>query len=335
MLKTKDIYIDLGTSNTLIYVKDLGLIINEPTLVVKKNLGRFNERTVSLGALAKQMLGRTPENFQHIKPLHEGVISNLETSVELVQQFLKNYKQNRFWHKPRLLISLPAEVASHERIAIENLGLTLGAGQVILVNEPLAAAVGEGIDVLASTGTMIVDIGGGTTEAVILSLVGIVVSAAIRIGGDQLTQDIIQHLRIQYNFLVGESTAEALKIKVATLDTAQSFNAISGGLDLSSGLPVRKEISSEMLYKPINSFAEKVLLTLKKALEECPPEIASDIFESGICLTGGTLQLHGLQKFLSQKIKVQTYLSKDPLGAVSKGGIRLLQNPDILDKVKT
>ena len=335
MLKTKDIYIDLGTSNTLIYVKDLGLIINEPTLVVKKNLGHFNERTVSLGALAKQMLGRTPENFQTIKPLHEGVISNLETSVELVQELLKNYKQNRFWQKPRLLISLPAEVAEHEKMAIENLGQSIGAGQVILVNEPLAAALGEGIDVLSSHGSMIVDIGGGTTESAILSLGGIVVSAAVRTGGDQLTQDIIQHLRLQYNFLVGESTAEVLKIKVATIDTSKNFQTVAGGIDLNSGLPQRKQISSDMIYRPTKAFVEKISLIMKKTLEECPPEISSDISDSGICLTGGASQLHGLADFLAQELRVRTYLSKTPLKAVSNGGIFLTQNPSILDKVKS
>lgn len=333
-MKSKDIYIDLGTSNTLIYVKDIGLIINEPTLVVKKNLGHFNERTVSLGVLAKKMLGRTPEKFQTLKPLHEGVISDLDASIEMVQKFLKSYKQNRFWQKPRLLISLPCEVAAHERTAIESLGVSIGAGEVQLVSEPTLAAIGEGLDVASSQGVMIVDIGGGTTEAAVLSLGGIVVSAAVRTGGDQLTQDIIQHLRLQYNFLIGESTAELLKMQIATADVKTNLQMLTGGIDLNSGLPQKKPITSEMIHRPVNALIEKVAFIIKKTLEECPPEIAADIHDHGICLTGGGALIRGIADHISKALNVKVFLSQQPLKDVFKGGVELLSDPDLLDKVK-
>jgi rod shape-determining protein MreB and related proteins len=336
MLKSKDIYIDLGTSNTLIYVKGLGMIINEPTLVVKKNLGQFNEQTVSLGKLAKKMLGKTPVDFDVIKPLREGVISNLDVSANLIKTLLKNYQQNHYWSKPKLIISLPCEVATHERMAIQSLGESIGAGKIELIDEPVAAALGAGLDILSSKGHMVVDIGGGTTEAVVLSLGGIVVSAAVRSGGESLTESIVQHLRIYHNFLIGESTAEVLKIKIAdgTKNRTNSLQAIVGGIDLNSGLPQRKAITSEMIYKPVEAFIEKILLVIKKTFEECPPELAADIHENGILLAGGGAGLTGLADRINQETGVKTYSSRTPLLDVSIGGSKLVDHPEILEKIK-
>lgn len=355
MFKSRDIYIDLGTSNTLIYIKDIGLIVNEPTLVAKKNAGRFNERIINHGHFAKLMLGKVPENMTVVSPLNEGVIANLDLAIRMITQFLKPYKQRYFWNRPRMLISLPCEVTSHERNAIVDLGRAAGAGRVDLIEEPVAAAIGTGIDILESNGQMVVDIGGGTTEALILSLGGIVSSTAFREGGESLNKAIVDHLRLNYNFLIGELTAEKLKIELSVLNNEvlknpnirlpESKNAnISGskstssvlvsGLDLTTGLPSRKVITSEMVAKPIEHFVSRIMLTIKSVLKDCPPELASDIKDNGIILAGGGANLKGLGSRITSEFNLPIVTSENPLVDVFNGGKKLIDDPTLFDKIK-
>ncbi len=367
MFKSRDIYIDLGTSNTLIYIKDIGLIANEPTLVAKKNAGRFNEQIISQGRSAKMMLGKVPEHMSVSNPLHEGVIANLDLAIKMVSNFLKPYKQRYFWNKPRMLISLPCEVTAHERNAIIDLGHAAGAGRVDLIEEPLAAAVGMGVDVLESNGQMVVDIGGGTTEALILSLGGIVSCTAFREGGESLNKAIVDHLRLNYNFLIGELTAEKLKIELSVLNqskilaTADSrlgsertlaldspldssldtpliglknSSTVISGIDLASGLPSRKVITSEMIAKPIESFVARIVLTIKSVLKDCPPELSSDIKDNGIILAGGGANLKGLGARITAEFDLPTLSSDNPLVDVFNGGKKLIEHPNLFDKLK-
>lgn len=332
-MKTSDeIYIDLGTSNTMIYSRRRGLILNEPTMVALKQK-TFSVEMFGLGQSAKRMLGKTPEHVVINRPLKEGVIANFDNAVQMLESFLERFKkQNRFF-KPRFLISLPCMVSNFERRAVEEAGKLVGAGSVSLIAEPMAAALGTGLDVLKNRGCMVIDIGGGTTEIAVISLGGIVNCSAVRIGGDDLDFSIREHLRMQSHFSVGESTAEAIKMSVAHVDPSVNLSITVGGHDLTLALPRRKTITSSMIRTPVEAFTREILNHLSKTLETLPPEIAADIFDAGLVLTGGGALIGGLKEKIQYDLGVKVFTPVDPLFSVTKGGILALQNHKLYETI--
>jgi rod shape-determining protein MreB len=334
MLKPLNLYIDLGTTNTSIYLKKRGFAVNEPSLLaLKKTASR--SQLLAHGAVAKSMLGKTPLHSRVYKPLQEGVISDFDRSSEMLRSFLERLKENLFWMKPQMVISLPHKVTRHERQAVEDVGLAMGAGKVELLDEPIAAALGAGLPVLEPRGQMIVDIGGGTTEAAIISLGGIVRAEAMRLGGESLDQEIIQHLRQRFNFLIGEQTSESLKKAVASALPQNSLGLEIGGVDLTDGLPKRKLVTSQMIFPVIDKFTLHLCGLIKRLFEDCPEELASDLVRDGMTLAGGTSLLNGLSERLLMETGLKVTVAKQPQLAVAQGGSIALDTPSLLEKVKS
>lgn len=328
-----DFYIDLGTANTIIHTKNRGLLANESTILTVKNDSIRLNGFHAYGNRAKLMLGKTPSSLSLLKPLKEGVISDFDSTLKMLDFFIKNNGQRSLFQRSRLVISLPCEVAKHEKMAIIELGKSLGARQVDLLSEPLVAAIGAGLDVLESHGKMIVDIGGGTSEAAVISLGEIVVSQAKRIGGLSLDLAILDHLKSEYQFHVGEQTAEKLKVNIADASfplQSQDFVEV-GGIDLNVGLPRKLKISSEMLYKPIQAFTKDIIAIVSKTLEKCPPELAGDLVEQGIMLAGGGSSLKGLSLRIEQATGVKVTICEDPLLCTAKGGAAVLKDNKLFD----
>ncbi|MCB0413386.1 MAG: rod shape-determining protein [Bdellovibrionales bacterium] len=331
-----DFYIDLGTANTLVYIKGSGLVINEPTvLTVQQKTSKFFEHS-AFGKNAKEMLGKTPLSMHSIRPLKEGVISDFEQACKLVEFFMKNIGQKGALRKARSIISLPCQVTRHEKQAIRDLGKSLGVGGLDLITEPMAAAIGSGFDVLESKGKMVVDIGGGTSETAIISLGGIVSSQAERVGGVGLDEAIIDHLKFKYHFYIGEQTAENLKILVgsALADSEDVRECEIGGIDLKTGLPRKMVVTSVMIFPPINQFVKKIISLVSKALEECLPEISGDLSEDGIFLTGGGSLLRKLPERISKEIGIKVARTTHPLYSVSAGGAKVLEDHKLFDRLQ-
>lgn len=338
MLKDSHLYIDLGTANTLIHSRDKGFTINEPTLIASKRLSPYSSEYLAIGAAAKNMQGKTPLSSFILKPLSEGVISDFDSASNLLRFFRKKIQEQSLWLNPRILISLPCLVNHHEKNAVKEIAGSLGARRVQLVDEPMLAALGSGINVLDPKGHMVVDIGAGTSEAAIISLGGIVAANAIRIGGDNLDAAIINHLKNKYLFHIGEQTAERVKINVAfatknPLLSNKVFEA--GGIDMTHGLPRRIKISSDMIAPPIENFVKEIIKIIKKTFEDCPPELAGDIAENGIVLAGGGSLLNSLPERISQETGVAVKLCGNPLLAVTYGGIKVLANNSLLERLQT
>lgn len=330
-MKSRDLYIDLGTANTLIYVQNRGLALNEPTLLAYRERAKRTE-LFAIGKTAKLMLGKTPAAMSVVKPLHEGVISDFGSTAKLLHGFVNRIKQNTFWLRPRMLISLPCQVTEFEKRAVEEAGYALGARQVHLLDEPVAAAVGAGLPVLSHQGCMIVDIGGGTTEIAVLSVGGIVTSQAVRVGGDALDMAIIEHVRARFRFSIGEQTAERVKIEVgsAVFSTIEK-RAEVGGFDLTRGLPGRFIVTSNMIFPAVDSVVQRFITAIFKTLELCPPDISGDLAKNGIVLAGGGALLDGLAPRLSQAIGIPVRVAQNPLLAVANGGARTLEDSRLFD----
>ncbi|MCB0370398.1 MAG: rod shape-determining protein, partial [Bdellovibrionales bacterium] len=269
-------------------------------------------------------------------PLKHRFISNFESTFILIEFFIRNINDKSLLRKSRLIISLPCQVTQHEKLAIEELGKNLGARYVDLINEPMAAAIGAGFDVLESKGKMIVDIGGGTSEAAIISLGGIVISQAKRIGGTYLDEAIIDHLKFKYQFYIGEQTAEKLKMQVgsALLNPMESKMCEVGGVDLKSGLPKKMTVTSAMIFQPIDLFVREIISVISKAFEECPPEVSGDLVEDGIVLVGGGALLGKLPERLSKEMGVKVRYSANPLLSVSMGGAKVLEDYKLFDRLQ-
>lgn len=331
-----DLYIDLGTANTLIYGKGKGLLLNEPSVFAVKN-GRFESSVYGHGQSAKSMLGRTPLNVSVIRPLREGVIADFETTVQMLKGFLSQIKFSGSWSRPRMIISLPCRVTEHERQAVVDIGLRIGARHVQLIDEPMAAAIGCGLDILSHQAHMVVDIGGGTTEIAVIASGGIVESKAIRIGGDEITQKIIHDLRQDFNFVLGEQAAENIKHNVAQISISPSSvtKVIQiAGFDLEKGLPKKLDVSSLMINKAVESVMERIVFTIKEALAELDPEVVVDIIDKGIVLTGGGSLISGLDRYLTHHLGVKTFLSNEPLLSVALGGARTLEDQELLSSIQ-
>ncbi|HEY8347515.1 MAG TPA: rod shape-determining protein [Symbiobacteriaceae bacterium] len=317
-----DIGIDLGTATVLIYVKGKGIVLQEPTVVA---LERDTKRILAIGTEARRMLGRTPGNIVAIRPLREGVIADYDVTEAMLKEFLRKVCGPRLLARPRVMICVPAGVTAVEKRAVIEAATQAGAGKAHIIEEPLAAALGAGLDITQPSGHMVVDIGGGTTDVAVLSLGGIVRSQSIRVGGDNFDEAIVRYVKMKYNLLIGERTGEEIKIGVgsAGFDSRNESMEVRGR-DLMTGLPKNITITSaetrEALADPVNAICD----TIKAVLESTPPELAADIIEKGVVMTGGGSLLHGLDKVISARTGVPAYLAPDPVSCVALGtGIAL------------
>jgi len=323
-----DIAIDLGTANTLVYVKGAGVVISEPSVVAIAKDERGVDRVHSVGVEAKEMLGRTPDHVRAIRPIRDGVIANFEVTKEMLRYFIRRVRDQRFIVRPRVVVAVPAGLNDVERRAVKESALLAGASEVYLIEEAVAAAIGAGFDVTAPTATMLVDIGGGTTEVAVLSCSGIVYSRSTRIGGDKMDEAIIQYIRRTYHLLIGEQTAERVKIMIGSAYPEPEMTSMEiKGRDLVADAPKTLEIKSEevraALAEPINGIVDRV----KIALEGISPETSADIAENGITLCGGGSLLANLDALLRHATKLPVVRAEDPLTTVAVGAGKCLEDP--------
>lgn len=321
---SNDIGIDLGTANTLVYVRNQGIVLNEPSVVaVEKSTGKV----LAIGAAAKEMMGRTPGGIAAIRPLKDGVIADFEISEKLIADFIRRVVRHKYLMKPRVVVSVPSGITEVEKRAVRDSAENAGAREVYLLAEPMAAAIGVGLPVEQPSGSMIIDIGGGTTEIAVIALNGIVNDTSIRVAGDELNEAIIMYLKKNYNLLIGELTAELLKIKIGSafaLDKELSMDI--RGRDLVAGVPKNLKLSSVQVREALSETIDIIVEAVRQALERTPPELASDILERGIILTGGGALLRGLDKRLRQETNLPVNVAEDPLTCVVRGAGKVLEN---------
>ncbi|WP_347488076.1 rod shape-determining protein [Desulfoscipio sp. XC116] len=329
---SKDMGIDLGTANSLVYVKGKGIVLREPSVVA---IQRDNGHVLAVGEEAKQMIGRTPGNIIAIRPMKDGVIADFDVTQSMIKYFInKSLRGRTFLIRPRVVVSVPSGVTAVEERAVREAALQAGAREAYLIEEPMAASIGAGLPVHEPTGNMIVDIGGGTTEVAVISLGGIVTSRSVRKAGDEMDESIIQHVKKTYNLMIGERTSEEIKIEIGTaypIDTVETYEV--RGRDLVSGLPKTIEITSEEIYKALSEPVSSILDAIKSTLELTPPELAADIMDRGIVMAGGGSLLRGLDRLVSEQTGMPVHLADDPLLAVAYGTGRVLENIHILRKV--
>ena len=334
-LFSSDLAIDLGTANTLVYVRGKGLICSEPSVVaVARDASGRGDKVLAVGHEAKEMLGRTPGGIRAIRPIKDGVIADFEITEAMLRYFIQRAHNRRKLVRPRIVICVPPCITSVEKRAVRESALSAGAREVYLIEEPMAAAIGAGLDVTAATGNMVVDIGGGTTDVAVISLSGIVTSRSIRCGGDAMDDSIINYVKRKYNMLIGERSAEGVKMTIATASsTARTETMEIKGRDLVAGIPkvvvATSEEVREALLEPMGQIVETVHLTLEKT----PPELAADIVDRGIMLVGGGSLLKDLDVVLRQETKLPILRSEDPFTAVVHGAGRALDNLDLLKDV--
>ncbi|HEY59893.1 MAG TPA: rod shape-determining protein [Anaerolineae bacterium] len=321
-----DLGIDLGTANTLIYVRGKGIIVREPSWVVIEKRSR---RPIAIGAQAKEMLGRTPANFIAIRPLRDGVISEFEITQAMLTYLIGRIHQQSIvpMPRPRTVIGIPSGATEVERRAVFDAAMAAGAREVYLIEEPNAASLGAGLPMADVRGSMIVDIGGGTTEVAINSMGGIVVSRSLRVAGDEMDQDIIEYIRNKYSLLIGERMAEQLKIEIGSAYPLESEKTMTiRGRNLITGLPEAIEVSSIEIREALNGSLQVILDTIKDALDEAPPEIGADLLDTGICMAGGCSLLQGLVQRLSDDLKMRVWLAEDPMTCVARGAGIVLED---------
>lgn len=329
---SKDMGIDLGTANSLVYVKGKGIVLREPSVVA---IQRDSGNVLAVGEEAKQMIGRTPGNIIAIRPMKDGVIADFDVTQSMIRYFISKALRGRtFLIRPRVVVSVPSGVTAVEERAVREAALQAGAREAYLIEEPMAASIGAGLPVHEPTGNMIVDIGGGTTEVAVISLGGIVTSRSVRKAGDEMDDAIIQHVKKTYNLMIGERTAEEIKIEIGTaypIDAVETYEV--RGRDLVSGLPKTIEITSEEIYKALSEPVSSILEAIKSTLELTPPELAADIMDRGIVMAGGGSLLRGLDRLVSEQTGMPVHQADDPLLAVAYGTGRVLENINILRKV--
>jgi rod shape-determining protein MreB len=325
--------IDLGTANTLVYVSGKGIVLQEPSVVA---IDRLTKEPLAVGEDAKKMLGRTPENVIALRPLRDGVIADFDTAELMLKYFIKRVSEGSPLARPRIVIGIPSGVTGVERKAVRDAAHDAGAREVFLIDEPVAAAIGAGLPVADPTGNMIVDIGGGTTEVAVLSLQGTVLSESVRIAGDELTESIIQYMKKVHNLVIGERTAEDIKIQLASAyPTDDDDDAIMEvrGLHLLSGLPRTVTIKGPEIRESMAEPLIVIVEAVKRTLERTPPELASDIIDRGIMLAGGGALLKGLDTLISHETGIVTHIAADPLSCVVLGTGRVLENFQELGRV--
>ncbi len=323
-----DLGIDLGTANTLIYVRGKGIVIQEPSWVA---IEKRTRRPLAIGAQAKEMLGRTPMNIIAIRPLRDGVISEFEITHAMLEYFIGRVHQQSIvpMPRPRVVVGIPSGATEVEKRAVFDATMAAGAREVYLIEEPMAASLGAGLPLAEVRGTMIVDIGGGTTEVAISSMGGVVVSRSLRVAGDEMDQDVINYIRNKYNLLIGERMAEQIKIEVGSAYPLESEKTMTiRGRNLVTGLPEAMEVSSIEIREAINNSLQIIIDTIKDALDEAPPEIGADLLDAGICMAGGSSQLQGFVQRLSAELRMHVWLADDPMTCVARGAGIVLEDLD-------
>ena len=329
---SSDIGIDLGTSNTLVYVKDQGIVLREPSVVAVQ---AGTNKVLAVGDEAKRMLGRTPANIVAVRPLKDGVISDFEVTEAMLRHFIsKVHNRRRVRARPRVVIAVPSGITEVEKRAVRESAAHAGAREVYLIEEPMAAAIGVGLPVQDPAGNMIIDIGGGTTEVALISLSGIVFSRSVRVAGDELDEAIVQYMKRAYNLMVGERTAEEIKIKIGSAYPSEKETSVEvKGRDLVAGLPKTLMITSqevrEALLEPISTIVDSVRITL----ERCPPELSADLVDRGLVLAGGGALLRRFDKLLSEETGLPVHVAEDPLSAVAEGTGKCLNELKFLRQV--
>ena len=332
---SNDLAIDLGTANTLVYVKGKGIVLCEPSVVAVRTDNRHKNRVLAVGGEAKRMLGRTPGNIVAIRPMKEGVIADFEVAEAMLRYFIRQVHNRRSLIRPRIIIAVPSGITQVEKRAVTESAQSAGAREVFLIEEPMAAAIGAGLPITEPTCNMVVDIGGGTTEVAVISLAGIVYSRSIRVGGDKMDDAIIQYIKRKYNLLIGERTSELIKTTIGNaFPDPENIETIEvKGRDLVSGIPKILAIDSEEIRVAIAEQIDSIVETVKIALEQTPPELAADIVERGIVMTGGGALLKNMDRLLREETRLPITVTEDPLSTVALGSGKALENISILTEV--
>jgi len=333
-LLSNDLAIDLGTATTLVYVKGQGIVANEPSVVAIRKDAQGAKKILAVGNEAKKMLGRTPANIVAIRPLKDGVIADFEVTEAMLSYFIKVVHKRKSFVRPRVIVSVPSGSTPVEKRAVKESAELAGAREIYLIEEPMAAAIGAGLPVSEPVGNMIVDIGGGTTEVAVISLSGIVYSQSFRVAGDKMDEAIVQYVKRKYNMLVGERTAELIKITIGTAYPENEIKTVDiKGRDMVSGIPKTLEISSEEIMQAIAEPVNAIVNAVKIALERTPPELAADIVDRGIVLAGGGALLKNLDKLLREETGLPIIVAESPLTAVVLGAGRALEELDLLREI--
>ena len=332
-LFSQDVGIDLGTANTLVNVRHKGIVINEPSVVA---IHKKTKKVLAIGLDAKEMIGRTPSEIVAIRPLRDGVISDFDVTEKMLHYFIKKAHNQSALSvaRPRVVVGIPSGVTEVEKRAVHDASLSAGAREAFLIEEPMAAAIGAGLPVTESLGSMIVDIGGGTTEVAVISLGGIVVSRSLRVAGDEMDDDIIQYSRQKYSLLIGERMAERIKITIGSAyPLPQEQTMTLKGRNLVTGLPESIEVSSVEVREALANSVSMIVEMVREALDDTPPELVADLMEQGIALAGGGALLQGLAERLSEETKMRVYVADDPMTCVARGAGKVLEDLDRLHKV--
>ncbi len=332
-LNSKDIGVDLGTANIIITLKGKGIVLNEPSVVA---IEKSTQTILATGKEAKEMLGRTPEDILAIRPMQDGVIADFTATQLMLKNMIQKVCQRYNAGRPRVVVGVPSGITEVEERAVEESVMQAGAKEVYLIEEPMAAAIGANLEVSEPTGSIIVDIGGGTTEVAIISLGGIVVSNSLRIAGDELNEDIVNYVKKEMNLAIGETTAEQIKIKIGCAKPLLAEEEMEiRGRNLTTGLPEVKTINSTQVQEAMEESIEKIVDLIKQTLEKTPPELASDIMEKGIVLTGGGALIRNFDELLAQRTEMPVYVSENPLECVARGAEKTLEDLEKLRSVLT
>ncbi|TKX31226.1 rod shape-determining protein [Campylobacter estrildidarum] len=332
---SSDMGIDLGTANTLILVKDKGIVINEPSVVaVEREKYGAKAKILAVGKEAKEMVGKTPGNIEAIRPMKDGVIADFDITEKMIRYFIEKTHRRKSFLRPRIIISVPYGLTQVERKAVRESALSAGAREVFLIEEPMAAAIGANLPIHEPKGNLVVDIGGGTTEIGVISLGGLVISKSIRTAGDKLDMSIVNYVKEKYNLIIGERTGEEIKITIGTaIQLPKELSMVVKGRDQVTGLLSRIELTSEDVREAMKEQLKEIADALKMVLEMMPPDLASDIVENGVVLTGGGALIRGLDKYLSEIVRLPIYIADEPLLAVAKGTGKALEEISLLQQL--
>jgi len=336
-LFSHDLAIDLGTANTLVMVLGKGIVVREPSVVARH---RKSKKILAIGAEAKRMIGKTPKQIEAFRPLEDGVIADFDATEAMLNHYINRVHENPNSFipsipRPRVIVGIPSGVTEVERRAVQEAALSAGARKAYLIEEPMAAAIGAKLPIEDARGSMIVDIGGGTTEIALISLGGIVINKSYRVAGDEMDEAIIHHVRLKHSLLLGSQTAEDVKMKIGSVyPTKEEKHEVVRGRDLESGLPKSVKLSSSEVREALGSVMNHIISAINEVVEEIPPELVGDVSEQGITLAGGGSLLAGIDKLIAQETKIPVWVVDDPLDAVVRGAAATLSNPKLLNRVK-
>ncbi|HEX6976821.1 MAG TPA: rod shape-determining protein [Patescibacteria group bacterium] len=334
-LFSHDVGIDLGTANTLVWVKEKGIVIREPSVVARQ---KKTKEVLAIGTSAKRMVGRTPQLVEAIRPLKDGVISDFDATQAMLDHYIKRVHESGTVipkvPRPRVVIGIPSGVTEVERRAVADAALSAGARQAFLIEEPMAAAIGIGLPIDDPGGVFVVDIGGGTSEIALISLGGVVIGRSVRIAGDEMDEAVINYVKLKYSLLLGQPTAETVKMTIGSASIGKEKFSVIRGRDLETGLPKSIKLSSDEVREALSPTLTEIVTNIKGALEEAPPELVSDIMEKGIVLTGGGSLIEGIDKLVADITKMPVWIAPDPLTSVVRGCGKVLEDPKLLAKIK-